>query len=60
MADWLVTCSCGWGREASSEWTAGPRPATVAQFSSEVTPAALTTLLTTAEQQMPQFYPRSS
>jgi hypothetical protein len=17
---WLVTCSCGWGREASSEW----------------------------------------
>ena len=19
---WLVTCSCGWGREASSEWAA--------------------------------------
>jgi hypothetical protein len=22
MADWLVTCPCGWGREASSEWAA--------------------------------------
>jgi hypothetical protein len=22
MADWLVTCSCGWGREASPEWAA--------------------------------------
>jgi hypothetical protein len=22
MTDWLVTCSCGWGREASSEWAA--------------------------------------
>ena len=19
---WLVTCSCGWGREASSDWAA--------------------------------------
>jgi hypothetical protein len=22
VAVWLVTCSCGWGREASSEWAA--------------------------------------
>ena len=21
-ADWLITYSCGWGREASSEWAA--------------------------------------
>ena len=22
MAVWLITCSCGWGREAFSEWAA--------------------------------------
>jgi hypothetical protein len=22
MADWLVTCSCGWARETISEWAA--------------------------------------
>jgi len=22
VARWLVTCSCGWGREASSAWAA--------------------------------------
>jgi hypothetical protein len=22
MADWRVTCSCGWTRECSSEWAA--------------------------------------
>ncbi len=22
MAVWLVTCSCGWSRECSSEWAA--------------------------------------
>ena len=22
MPSWLVTCSCGWGREALSEWAA--------------------------------------
>ena len=22
MTRWLVTCSCGWGRECSSEWAA--------------------------------------
>jgi len=22
MADWVVTCSCGWTRECSSRWAA--------------------------------------
>ncbi len=22
MAEWLVTCSCGWGRECVSTWSA--------------------------------------